>query len=63
VGVTNETPETIDSLPKRTEEFLLAVEKKTTNEIQLRLLQAARKGNPTASIEDELRRIIEEIIP
>ena len=49
-------------VPPRAEEFLKAVESKTTDEIHRRLLRVCRNGDPTASMEAELKRIIKEFL-
>lgn len=46
----------------RIEEFLTAVEAKTSNEVHRRLLRACRTDNPGDAMEAELGKIIEEII-
>jgi hypothetical protein len=57
------TPELQDQkVPPRVEEFLKAVEVKTSNDIHGRLLRACRSDDPTTSMEAELKMIMEQII-
>ena len=44
------------------EEFLQAVEKRTSDPIHRRLLAASRSENPTTSLDAELHKIVGEII-
>lgn len=48
--------------PSRVEEFIDAVEKKTDNEIHRRILGACKKENPASCVEEELKKVIEEIL-
>jgi hypothetical protein len=44
------------------EQFLQAVEKRTSNPIHHRLLKACRQPNPSGALEAELQTIVSEII-
>lgn len=44
------------------EQFLQAVEKRTSNPVHHRLLKACRQANPSGALEAELRTIVSEII-
>ena len=44
------------------EQFLQAVEKKTSNPVHHRLLKACRQADPPGALEEELRTIVAEII-
>jgi hypothetical protein len=46
----------------RVEEFLDAVGKKTDDPVHHRILHACKLGNPTTCVEDELKKVIEEIL-
>lgn len=48
--------------PSRVEEFLDAVGRKTDNEIHKRILRACREGDPTTCVEEELKKVIKEIL-
>lgn len=52
-----------DKSPSRVEQFIHAVERKTKDEVQLRLLRACKGNDPAKSMEDELKRIVEEVLP
>jgi len=54
-------PITKSNLP-RYEVFLRAVESKTANPYHQRLLKACRETNPGVALEEELTRIINEIL-
>jgi hypothetical protein len=45
----------------RVEDFLRAVESKTSDDVHRCILRACRSADPTTSMEAELRRVIEEI--
>ena len=53
----NPAPKSMTAL----EEFLEAVEQKTTDPIHLRLLKACRQGDPASAMESELRAIFADI--
>lgn len=55
----NPTPESV--VGPALEQFLNAVERKTTDPIHLRLLKACRQGDPASAMESELRDIFAEI--
>lgn len=57
----SQQPHQPSTLPQL-EEFIRAVEAKTTNTIHLRILGACRSENPKASMEAELTSIIEDIL-
>ncbi len=44
------------------EQFIRAVEKRTSNPIHHRLLKVCRQANPSGALEAELRTIVSEII-
>jgi hypothetical protein len=44
------------------ETFLKSIEAQTTDVTHLRLIKAARKSNPAASVERELVKVMEEIL-
>lgn len=44
------------------ETFFQAIEAQTQNSTHLRVLKAARKPNPTVSVENELAKVMEEIL-
>ncbi len=46
----------------RVEEFLQSVEKKTDDEVHRRILRACRQGDPTTCVEEELEKVIKEIL-
>jgi len=46
----------------RVEEFLDAVGKKTNNKVHHRILRACRHRDPTTCVEEELKKVIEEIL-
>ncbi len=48
--------------PSRVEEFLDAVGQKTEDKVHHRILQACRQGDPTTCVEEELKKVIEEIL-
>ncbi len=50
------------TVPTRVEDFLDAVEKKTEDKIHHRILNACRLGDPTTCVEEELKKVIEEIL-
>jgi hypothetical protein len=49
---------TIGSAESAVEQFLRAVEDKTTNPVHHRLLKACRQANPSSALEAELRVIL-----
>lgn len=48
--------------PSRVEEFLDAVERKTDDKVHHRILRACRQGDPTTCVEEELKKVIKEIL-
>jgi hypothetical protein len=44
------------------EQFLQAVEKKTSNPVHRRLLKACRQADPSGALEGELQTIVSEMI-
>ncbi len=48
--------------PSQVEKFLDAVGRKTEDTIHHRILRACRQGNPATCVEEELKKVIEEIL-
>jgi hypothetical protein len=48
--------------PSRVQEFLDAVGKKTDNKVHHRILSACKKGDPATCVEEELKKVIVEIL-
>jgi hypothetical protein len=59
-----ETATPNNSSPQRTavEVFFQSLEARTSDPIHLRLLKAARKADPAASLEKELGKVMEELL-
>lgn len=51
-----------DAAPTALELFYKSVESRTDDPVHRRLLKAAQKGEPAASVEGELKKIMEEIL-
>ncbi|MFH0828771.1 MAG: hypothetical protein V1907_01160 [Candidatus Kerfeldbacteria bacterium] len=48
--------------PSRVERFLTAVEQKTTSAVNLRLLRACKTSTPGSAMEEELNKVIKELL-
>lgn len=61
---TNTTAEDAAKVPERSavKTFFESVESRTSNPVHLRLLKAAAKEDPSAALERELGRIVQEIL-
>jgi len=51
-----------DAVSTRVEEFLKAVEDKTTNAAHRRILKACRNAPPAFSMDEELKSLIDEVL-
>ena len=55
-------PAAAGHVPSALDSFFQSVESRTSNPTHLRLLNAARKGDPVSSLERELSKIMEELL-
>lgn len=53
---------TVSPQPSALEVFFQSLGERTTDATHLRLLKAARKADPTAALEKELGKIMEELL-